>query len=234
MTTVTSQPAPSSTSTSASREAGQPFSLRIRRYALVASPVLAAALAIGGTLADPGAGTTGEEMNRIYTANPDPLQWKSLLFHWSYAFWIAPALLMVSYVRGKGRWLANVAGVVGFTGLSTMPGLLFIDYVDSAIGQLHGVAAVAEFHAHIDETMWGLSAMMVPGLLSFVLALPLISLALLRAGLVRWWAPVSILVGFAAFTVTMAAWWGLIVTLVCHAVFAVALERATRDRVAAA
>jgi hypothetical protein len=228
MTTVTTAPSPVVTDATPDR---QPFGLRIRRYLLVASPVIAAALAIGGTLADPGAGTTGEEMNRIYTANPDPLQWKSFLFHWSYAFWIAPALLMVASIRGRGRWLANVAGVVGFTGLSTMPGLLFIDYVDSAVGQIHGVAAVAELHGHIEDTMWGLPAMMYPGLLSFFLALPLISLALLRAGMVRWWAPVVVVVGFLAFMVTMAAWWGLLVTLACHAVFAVALERATRGRV---
>jgi hypothetical protein len=214
-------------------DVAQPLALRLRRYALVASPVIAAALAIGGTLADPGAGTTGEEMNRIYTANPDPLQWKSLLFHWSYAFWIAPALLMVGMVRGRGRWLANLTGVVGFTGLSTMPGLLFIDYVDSAVGQLHGVAAVAELHALMDDTMWGLSAMMTPGLVCFLLSLPLLSLTLLRAGMVRWWAPVSVLLGFLAFAVTMAAWWGLLVTLACHVVFAVALERATRNRVVA-
>lgn len=229
VTTPTVSPAP----TVRPAEVTQPLSLRIRRYALVASPVIAAALALGGTLADPGAGITGDEMNRIYTDNPDPLQWKSFLFHWSYAFWIAPALLMVTYVRGKGRWLANLAGVVGFTGMTTMPGLLFMDYVDSTIGQLHGPAAITEFHDHIEQ-MWGVPAMVTPGLVCFVLALPLISLALLRAGLVRWWAPVSVVAGFAVFMVTMVAWWGVLVTLVCHAVFAVALERATRNGVAAA
>ena len=172
MTAVTATTAPPA-STVGSAESAQPLSLRIRRYALVASPVIAAALALGGTLADPGAGITGDEMNRIYTDNPDPLQWKSFLFHWSYAFWIAPALLLVTYVRGKGRWIANLAGVVGFTGMTTMPGLLFMDYVDSTIGQLHGPAAINEFHDHIEQ-MWGVPAMVTPGLLCFVLALPLV------------------------------------------------------------
>ncbi len=40
--------------------------------------------------------------------------------------------------------------------MTTMPGMLTIDYVDSAIGQIHGVAAIGEFHALIDDTMWGL------------------------------------------------------------------------------
>ena len=227
MTTVTTAPSPVAADAEAAR---QPFALRIRRYLLVGSPVIAAALAIAGTVADPGTGTTGEEMNRIYTANPDPLQWKSFLFHWSYAFWIAPALLLAAYVRGRGRWLANIAAVLGFTGVTTMPGMLTIDYVDSAIGQIHGVAAIGEFHALIDDTMWGLPAMLVPGLIGFALALPVVALALWRAGLVRWWAPAAVVAGSAAYVGSMAAVWGTVIVLVCFTVFAVALERATRGR----
>ena len=48
--------------------------------------------------------------------NPEPLQLKSLGLHWAYAFWIAPALLIARYVRGRGAWLANVAGFLGFAG----------------------------------------------------------------------------------------------------------------------
>ena len=228
MTTVTTAPSPVAADAAPAR---QPFALRIRRYLLVGSPVIAAALAIAGTVADPGTGTTGEEMNRIYTDNPDPLQWKSFLFHWSYAFWIAPALLLAPYVRGRGRWLANIAAVLGFTGMTTMPGMLTIDYVDSAIGQIHGVAAIGEFHALIDDTMWGLPAMLVPGLIGFALALPVVALALWRAGLVRWWAPAAVVVGSAAYVGSMAAVWGTVIVLVCFTVFAVALERATRGRV---
>lgn len=229
MTAVTTPSVPSPTT---SARGGQPpLALRVRRYALVASPVIGAALALGGALADPAAGIGGEEMNRIYTANPDPLQWKSLFYHWGYAFWVAPAVFLVSYVRGKGRWLANLAGVVGFTALSTLPGMLFIDYVDSAVGQLHGVDAISALHDHMDDTMWGLPAMLVPGLACFMLALPLISLALLRAGLVRWWAPLSVVAGFAVFMASNVVWWGVLLTLACHVVFAVALERATRGRV---
>lgn len=211
----------------------RPLGLRVRRWLLVGSPVIAGLLAIAGTIADPGSGTTGEEMNRIYTNNPDPLQWKSFLFHWSYAFWIAPALLLAPYVRGKGRALANLAAVLGFTGMTTMPGMLTIDYVDSALGQLYGVQAIGEFHTFIDDTMWGLPAMLVPGLVGFMLSLPVVSLALWRAGLVRWWAPVAVLGGMVAYAVTMATLPGTIVLLGFFTVFAVALERATRDRVPA-
>ena len=51
---------------------------------------------------------------------------------------MAPALLAVPYVRRKGAWLANIAAVIGFAGVTTLPGLLFIDFYDSAIAQEFG------------------------------------------------------------------------------------------------
>ncbi len=57
--------------------------LSARRWFLIVSPVLAGLFAIVGAYADPGAGTTGRAMWEIYTANPEPLQFKSLGFHWS-------------------------------------------------------------------------------------------------------------------------------------------------------
>ena len=101
----------------------------VRRWFIVASPVLAGLFAIVGAYADPAAGTDGVKMWTVYAQNQDALQFKSLGFHWSYAFWIAPALLLVGYVRGKGAWLANIAAVLGFVGMTTLPGLLFVDWL---------------------------------------------------------------------------------------------------------
>ena len=54
---------------------------------MIASPVLAGILLLIATIADPGAGITGHEMNQAYTDNPGALQLHSLRLHWSYAFW---------------------------------------------------------------------------------------------------------------------------------------------------
>jgi hypothetical protein len=204
--------------------------LAVRRGFLVAAPVLAGAFAVVGAAADPAAGISGREMYEIYTANPDPLQFKSLGFHWSYAFWIAPALLLAGYVRGRGVWLANVAALLGFVGMTTLPGLLFIDWYDSAIGQRYGVDGVEAVNDHMMETMWGPQAFVLPGMLGFMLALPLAALAVWRAGLVRWWAPVAVVGGYAAFMLSNVMWWGCVITTICFTVFAVAIERGTRDR----
>jgi hypothetical protein len=76
--------------------------LAVRRGFFVAAPVIAGIFAVIGAYADPAAGISGHEMFKIYTATPELLQFKSLGFHWSYAFWIVPALLAAAYVRGRG------------------------------------------------------------------------------------------------------------------------------------
>jgi hypothetical protein len=199
-----------------------------RRWFLVASPVLAGLFAVVGAYADPVAGVSGREMWEAYAANPGRLQFKSLGFHWSYAFWIAPALLLAAYVRGKGAWLANIAAVLGFAGMTTLPGLLFVDWYDSAIGQLYGVDGVAAVNERMTETMWGPMVFTMPGILGLLTALPIAAFALWRAGLARWWAPVSVIAGTAAFMLSGVTWWGCAITTGCFAVFAVAVERATR------
>lgn len=202
--------------------------LSVRRGFLIASPVLAGLFAVVGAVADPGAGTSGREMYEIYAANPEPLQFKSLGFHWSYSFWIAPALLLAGYIRGRGAWLANLAALLGFVGMTTLPGLLFVDYYDSAIGQLYGVDATVAVSEHMGETMWGVIALTAPGMIGFMTALPLAALAMWRARLVRWWAPVAVLAGYSAFMFSNVMWWGCLITTVCFTVFAYAIAKGTR------
>lgn len=204
--------------------------LRVRRGFLVASPVLAGLFCIVGAAADPAAGVSGQPMLEIYTANPEPLQFKSLGFHWGYAFWIAPALLIAAYVRGKGAWIANVAAFLGFAGMTTLPGLLALDWFDSAVGQLYGPEAPMAVQQHMEQTMWGPAVFTMPGMIGFTLGLPLAAIALWRAGLVRWWAPLSVIAAFAAFMLSNVTWWGCVITTVFLTVFAVALARATRKQ----
>ncbi|MFC6285055.1 hypothetical protein ACFP3Q_02745 [Nocardioides sp. GCM10027113] len=203
--------------------------LGLRRWFLVASPVLAGVLAVVGAAADPAAGLEGKQLFQLYADNPGPLQIKSLALHWSYAFWIAPALLVAPYVRGRGAWIATVAALLGFAGMTTLPGLLFIDWYDSAIGQLYGADGTQAVATLMEESMWGLQVFVLPGLLGFALGLPLAAVALWRAGRVRWWAPVAVVAGFLAFMSSNVMWWGCVLTTLAFTVFAVAVERGTRQ-----
>lgn len=203
--------------------------LATRRWFLILSPVLAGVFTMIGAYADPAVGEDGPALFRLYAENPDPLQFKSLGFHWGYAFWMIPALLIVPYVRGRGAWLANVTGFVGFAGVTTLPGLLFVDWYDSAIGQVHG-AEGTEAVMDVMNTMWGVPVFTMPGLVGLMLALPLTAVTLWRAGLARWWALAAVVLGFLAFTFSGVTWWGCAITTVCFAVFSVALHRATAER----
>lgn len=210
--------------------AALPPALALRRWALVAAPVLAGALATVATLADPAPGLRGEEVWRLYAANPGPLQIKSLALHWAFAFWFLPALLVPVLVRGRGRWLANLAGLLGFVGLATLPGLLFLDWYDSAIGQAFG----PENH-HLVETaldaMWGPAVFAGPGFPCLVLALPVATLALWRAGLAPWWGIAGAVAGIAGVILSDLTAPGAAAATLAHLAVAAALARATRPGV---
>ena len=223
-TTTRTEPGVAATRRTASR------ALSARRWFLVASPVLAGVFAVVGAYFDPAAGLSDRQMYEIYTAEHLPLQLKSLGFHWSYAFWIAPALLIAPYVRGRGAWLANITAFVGFAGMTTLPGLLFIDWYDSAIGKVYGVDAVVAVNDKMGEVMWGIPWFTTPGIAGLMLALPLTAITLWRAGLARWWALAAVVAGFLTFMLSNVMWWGCLLTTACFAVFAVALHRATAPR----
>ena len=203
--------------------------LSVRRGFLVAAPVLAGLFATVGAVADPSAGQSGDAMLRVYFDNPEALQFKSLGYHWAYAFWILPAMLVVPLVRAKGAWLATITGFVGFLGLSTMPGLLLTDWFDSAIGAAHGLEG---HHAVTDamEGMWGIPVFIMPGTIGLFLGLPLAMASLWRAGLARWWGLAAAVAAFASFMVSNATWPGTVAATAFMVVVSIALAKATADR----
>ena len=200
--------------------------LGLRRGFLVAAPVLAGLFAIVGAYADPASGVSGDPMLRIYFDHPGALQFKSLGYHWAYAFWTVPALLVVPLVRARGAWLATITGFFGFIGLSTMPGLLLVDWFDSAIGQVYGM----EGHQKVMDAMnpmWGIPVFILPGLIGLALGLPLAMASLWRAGLTRWWGFAAGLLAFPAFMVLNATVLATVAATVFLSIVAVALYKAT-------
>lgn len=210
----------------------QSLALSLRRWALIALPILAGLFALLGAAADPAVGEDGRALYEKYAANPDPLQWKSFGFHWSYAFWTMTAFLLAAIVRRRGVWIANVALVLGFVGATTLPGLLVVDFYDSAIGQVAGVDTTVRVNEAM-ESMWGIAAIAAPGVAAAMLSLPVAALAAWRAGIVRWWAVVAVVAGIVAFGGSGVAVWGTVLTTACFAAFAYALARSDGLRAAA-
>ena len=84
----------------------------------------------------------------------------------------------------------------------------------------------------MEQVSWGMPFFQLPGFAGLALALPIAALALWRARVVRWWAPVAVVVAFAAFMTSMATWPGCVVATACLTVFSVALARGTRETAA--
>lgn len=202
-------------------------SLRVRRWLLVASPVLAGLFVILGVVADPAAGVSGPDMWRLYSEHPDALQWKSFGLHWSYTFWALPAIGAFAFIRSRGAWFANVAGLFGIVGIAMLPGMLIVDFYDSAIGQVAGVDTVEAVYG-VFNGMWAVDAMVLPGNVSLMVCLPLAAVAFWRAGLARWWAFAAVTVGTAVLFVSGFMWWGGVVMASAGLVLAVELALGLR------
>lgn len=123
--------------------------------------------------------------------------------------------------------LANLAALLAFVGATTLPGLLMIDFYDSAIGQVAGVETTEAVNETM-EGMWAVMAITIPGLIGALLALPVAALAALRAGIIRPWAVVAVVLGVAAFMLSGVTVWGTSITAALFSAFAYALWRSDR------
>ena len=97
-------------------------------------------------------------------------------------------------VKGRGAWLATVAAVLGFLGMTTLPGMLITDWYAAGIGHEFGLEGTLAVEAHMQDTMWGIAGFGLPAFIGTTLCLPLITLALSRAagcpgGRRPWWSP---------------------------------------------
>ena len=113
--------------------------------------------------------------------------------------------------------------------MTTLPGILAVDWYDSALGQLYGLDTVDKLHQHMDATMWALPYFITPGIVGLMLSLPVAAIALLRGGVVRWWSLVAVVAGFVTFIGSNVTPWGCALTAVFFTVFAVDLARGTRS-----
>jgi hypothetical protein len=172
----------------------------------------------------PRARSGGTRARRGNASDPDALNFKSLGYHFAYTIWLAAALGVVGLVRRRGSWLANVAGVLAILGISSIPGFLVSDFIDSAMGRLVGIDETVRVGEAVEE-QWGLAVMAVPGFAGLVLALPLAAIAAWRAAQLPWWGAVSVIAGMAMFIGFDATLAGNVLLTVALAVFAAALTK---------
>ncbi len=156
--------------------------LRIRRAAVIGAAGLSGLLVLISMVVDPAPDASGAELIGAYSSDLVRSGWHTNLIHYGFAL-VAPVVYaMVSLVRGRGAWLANVAGVFAIIGLSTLPGLVLLDFTSVAAA----LATDVDTASAIEEEMGALPAFLAiaaPAFVSAVLALALGVIALWRARL---------------------------------------------------
>ena len=198
--------------------------LAARRWLLVAIPLLAGLFMVMGAVADPAPSLQGRELTEVYAEQPDRVQFKSLGYHFAFGLLGAMVFLLASRIRGRGVWLANVAVVLAFLGITTLPGFILADFYDSAIGQVVGLDAYDKINAKMED-MWALTLMAATGGLGLFLSVALIAGASWRALLVPWYGCLLLVVGVAAF-MTAANEIGAVIFALCYAAVSFFLWRA--------
>jgi hypothetical protein len=210
-----------------SRSTRNDSALSFRRWAVILAAGLSGVIVLISIVVEPAPDAEGREILQTYAANDRAQGLHTNLIHYGFALFAPVAYAMVGLVRRRGAWIANLAGLLAVLGLSTLPGLVFLDYFSVAV--VHAVNAEAAV-----EKLPGFAALSVPAFITSILAVPVATLALWRARLVAWWIPLvaatgplapnflpgpaivmfsvgavcMLIVGWALWRIPVAAWYG--------------------------
>jgi hypothetical protein len=163
--------------------------LSFRRWAVILAAGLSGVIVLISIVVEPAPDAEGgREILQAYAANDQAQGLHTNLIHYGFALFAPVAYAMVGLVRRRGAWIANLAGLLAVLGLSTLPGLVFLDYYDVAVVHVAGLEAAVNAGDAV-EKLPGFAALSVPAFISSILAVPVATLALWRARLVAWWIP---------------------------------------------
>jgi hypothetical protein len=162
--------------------------LSFRRWAVILAAGLSGVIVLISIIVEPAPDAEGPEILQAYAANPLAQGLHTNLIHYGFALFAPVAYAMVGLVRRRGAWIANLAGLLAVLGLSTLAGLVFLDYFDVAVVHVSGLEAAVNTGDAV-EKLPGFAALSAPVFISSILAVPVATLALWRARLVAWWLP---------------------------------------------
>jgi hypothetical protein len=192
-----------------------------RRWGIIVAAGLSGVLALVSMFVDPAPSADGRELIEAYAGDPGRQGLHTNLLHYGFALFTPVAYALVGLVRGRGAWLANIAGLLAIIGLSTLPGLVMVDFATVAMANVTDVDTALAASEEMD-TMAAFGILVAPAFLASILALPVAAAAMARAGLFRWWVPALVTVAFLGVNAIPDAVVGFVVIAV--ALLAVAYE----------
>ncbi|GAA3125969.1 MULTISPECIES: hypothetical protein [Nonomuraea] len=158
---------------------------------LIVAPLLqAVAVAV-----DPG--TWGDEREAVsFGANPALAQAQSVLYHWSWMLMVVAVIGLTHLTRRRATRLGHVGGALAVIGYLQLSGLLIVDPVEWWLGRHH---SPEEAQRILDEMMDlpGVTfGFQLPWMFLGFVGLPLLTVAVWRAGFAGWWVPVLVAAGY--------------------------------------
>jgi hypothetical protein len=177
---------------------------------------------------DPVPEADGAELVAGYAADLTRSGWHTNLIHYGFALMAPVAYGIVALVRGRGAWLANVAGLFAIIGLSTLPGLVLLDFTSVAAALATDLDTATAIDTEL-ESLTAFTAVIIPAFLTSVLALPLAVIAAWRARLVPGWLAIFGVVTLVALNAAPTWWLAFGTNAVWMAALAWALSRIPRE-----
>ena len=159
-----------------SRSPRNDTALSFRRWAVILAAGLSGVIVLISIIVEPAPDAIGPEILQAYAANPRAQGLHTNLIHYGFALFAPVAYAMVGLVRRRGAWIANMAGLLAVLGLSTLPGLVFLDYFSVAVVHTAGLEATVNAEDAV-EKLPGFAALSAPAFISAILAVPVATLA---------------------------------------------------------
>jgi hypothetical protein len=182
-----------------------PSALRARRAFVIGAAALSGILVFISMLVDPVPQADGRDLIAGYAGDLTRSGMHTNLLHYGFAL-VAPVVYaMVGLVRGRGGWLANIAGVFAVLGLSTLPGLVMLDFASVATALSADLDTAVAMETQLGELPYFI-LLAIPAFACSVIALPVAVAALWRAGFVPGYV-VAIAVLAALAPNVAPAWW---------------------------
>lgn len=201
-----------------------PSALRARRGFVIAAAALSGILVFVSMIVDPVPSADGRELIAGYAGNLTRSGLHTNLIHYGFAL-VAPVVYaMVGLVRARGGWLANVAGVFAVLGLSTLPGLVLLDFPAVATALSTDLDAAVAMEDQLGQMPYFI-LIALPAFVSAVIALPVAVAALWRAGLVPGYMVAIAVLAALAPNVAPTWWLGFGINAVWMVAVAVILAR---------
>ncbi|MDF5755704.1 hypothetical protein [Spongiactinospora sp. TRM90649] len=169
-------------------------STRFRRVSsgvlLIVAPLLQAAAVV----VDPG--TWGDDREAVsFGDNPALAQLQSVLYHWSWILTAIAAFGLMHLTRRRAVVFGNIAGTMTVVGYISMSALLLTDPVSWWFGARYPAEEAERLTNEVLDLPGVTFGFTIPWLWLGFIGLPLLTVAVWRAGAVHWWVPTVVIAG---------------------------------------